>query len=214
MGGVTASHNRGGQYLRKRAVPVNPNTTQQAAIRGYMANLSNRWVNVLTSAQRAAWDAYALAVPIPDALGAPRNIGGIAMYNRSNVSRIQASLTTIDAAPSVFDLGGFTAPGITSITASTGIMIITFTNTDSWATASGGALLVYASRGQNPSINGFKGPYRFAGKVAGAGTAPTSPQNITLPFPVAATQRVFLQFRATQSDARLSGVFQTFLAAV
>lgn len=214
VGGLTFSHNRGGQYIRQRVIPINPNTVQQAAVKGFMASLSNRWVNVLTAPQRAAWDAYANAVQIPDPLGTPRNIGGLAMYNRSNVSRLQASLARVDPAPSVFDLGDFTAPTITSITASTGIMVLAFTNTDSWATAAGGALLVYASRPQNPTINGFKGPYRFASKVSGASTPPTSPSNITLPFPVAAGQRVFLQFRASQSDGRLSGVFQTFQLAV
>jgi hypothetical protein len=93
-------------------------------------------------------------------------------------------------------------------------MITTFTNTDTWATAVGGALLVFMSRGQSPTINSFKGPYRFAGKVAGAVSPPTSPQNITSPFTLAATQRVFVRFIAVTADGRVSADFRTFGTAV
>ena len=214
IGGITYSHNRGGAYTRSRATPVNPNTVQQQAVRGYFANLQALWDSVLTTAQRTAWDTYALNTPVTDAIGSSVNAGGKGMFTRGNVPRLQAGLATVSAGPTTAGLPNLTAPTITSATASTGVCIITFTNTDPWAIAVGGALLVYISRPQGAAINGFKGPYRYAGKVAGAVTPPTSPQNITAPFPFAAGQRLFFRFVAVTPDGRLSPDFRTFSVGV
>ena len=75
-----------------------------------------------------------------------------------------------------------------------------FTVGDAWVDLDDNHLQVWASRGQKASINFFKGPYQFAGKVTGdATTAPTSPAAITIPFNITAGQKVF--FRAALIDA-------------
>ena len=208
LAGLTFSHNRGGQYIRARAVPVNPGSSGQVAIRGFLSLLTSSWVSLLTEVQRAGWDAYALQVQLPDALGEPRNIGGIAHYVRSNVSRLQALLPRVDDAPIIHDLGEFTNPAIASITAPTALSL-TFTDADLWANEDDSAMLVYGSRGRNESINYFKGPYRFAGLIAGdAITAPTSPAAIVMPFPLTAGQKAFVQIRISRADGRLSSPFR------
>jgi hypothetical protein len=212
--GVTYSHNRGGTYTRGRAVPVNPNTVFQQQVRSWFANAQAAWNGTLTTAQRTAWDTYALNTPVADSLGNQINAGGKGMFTRGYVPRIQAGLALVAAGPSTYGLPPLTAPGITSLTASTKIAIITFTNTDGWATAVVGALLVFMSRPQSPSINSFKGPYRFAGKILGAASPPTSPQNITGPFPMVAGQVTFFRFVAVTTDGRLSPDFRTSIAAV
>jgi hypothetical protein len=204
VAGSTYSRNRGGQYVRVRATPTNPQTEFQVAVRASMQQLTSRWNTVLTGAQRESWDTYALNVPIPDTLGDPRNVGGIGMYCRSNIPRLQASLGLIDNAPTQYNLGTFTPPSWGNVDASDGTGDVTFTPADPWASTAGGAAFVLVSRGQNPSVNFFKGPYRFAGVILGAGTPPTSPAEITLPFPVAAGQKVFAQIRIQQADGRLS----------
>lgn len=204
IGGLTASRNKGGMYMRARAVPVNPNTPQQIAVRAFFQQLSGVWTNTLTSAQRNGWDSYAAAVPLVDSLGESRNVTGLNMYIRSNAPRLQSGLSRVDTAPADNSLPALTPPGITSITASTRVAIVTFTNSDTWATAAGGALLVYSSRPQNASINGFKGPFQYAGRVNGAATPPTSPSNITTPFTLTAGKVVFFRFVAVTADGRLS----------
>lgn len=212
LAGTTFSHNRGGQYTRRRAIPTNPNSPAQAAVRSYLSDLTSRWNNVLTPEQRDAWDIYAQNTPINNSLGDPVNVGGLGMYIRANVPRRVGSIAIIDDGPTIFNLSSLTKPGLTSVTASTGIAVVTYTNTDDWAGAVGGALMVYASRPQNPSINFFRGPYQFAGKVAGAGTPPTSPANITVPFALSAGQKVFFRFNAFTADGRLSA--ETFLVGL
>lgn len=214
ISGVTFSRNRGGQYTRLRAIPANPNTVQQEAVRSITGGLSNAWVSELTANQRAGWDAYANAVQLPNALGDLRNIGGIGAYVRANTPRIQAALARVDTAPAIFGGTTLTQPGITSITAGTSVMVITFTNTDEWAGEVGGALLVYTSRPQNPSVNSVRSGFRFAGKVSGAVSPPASPQNITIAFPVVAGQRVFVRFAAVTADGRRSADFITFRTSV
>lgn len=209
VGGIVASHNRGGAYFRNRAIPVNPNTTFQQVVRGLMATLTSLWLNTLTQVLRDTWDLYAENVLIPDALGEPRNVGGLGMYVRSNLPRLQSALPRVDTAPGVFNLGDYTAPSITSITAATSIMLLAFTDTDDWANEDDAAMNVYTSRPQNASINFFKGPYRFAGQILGDSiTPPTTPASITIAFPAVAAQKVFIRVNVTRADGRLASDFR------
>jgi hypothetical protein len=214
LGGNTFSHNRGGSYVRRRATPSNPNTAPQAAVRSYFAQLQAAWNATLTAAQRSAWDTYALNTPVSDALGNSINAGGKGMYTRGNVPRLQAGLARVDAGPGTFGLPDMGTVGVTSITATTKVAIVTFDSTKLWDSATTGALIMYSSRPVNPSINYFKGPYQFAGKVLGAGTPTTSPQNITTPFALTAGQKVFWRFIAVTTDGRVSADFRGASTAV
>lgn len=211
LAGVTYSHNRGGQYMRARAVPVNPNTLQQQAVRNYMASRSSAWGSVLTQAQRDGWEAYADQVLLTDSLGEPRKATGLNHYVRCNVPRMQAAMagSPLQVAPATFDMGSYTNPVLGVVDASDATASISYTNTDAWAIAVGGAMLVYASAGQSPATNYFKGPYRYAGKVLGAVVPPVSPYACPLPFAVQTGQRVFVKLMFVQVDGRLSSPFRT-----
>lgn len=212
IGGTTFSHNKGGSYARNRTVPVNPGTSYQSDVRQAMADLTSKWLSVLTALQRAAWDTYALNVELPNPLGDPRNVGGIAMYVRSNVPRLQAALTRVDDAPTIFNLGDYTAPGPLSASEATQQISVAFDNTDDWANEDGGALLCYASRALNPSVSAFKGPYRFQYAIVGDPvTPPTSPVTEGAPFPFLEGQNMGLRFRVTRADGRLSSSFRDLI---
>jgi hypothetical protein len=200
VGGATYSHNRGGLYIRARAIPTNPNSPEQQAVRSIMADLTTKWSELLDAAEREAWDTYALNVPLPDTLGEPRNVGGLGMYVRSNLQAIQAlgSSARLDVAPIVFDLGSFTQPSI-AVTGLSGIAV-TFDVLDSWY-VDGGRMFVSGSRPQNASRNYFKGPYRFTDSIV---SPDTSPHTAGAPFSYAVGQRVFVQLRVRQLDGRIS----------
>lgn len=207
VGGLVGSHNAGGMYFRARSIPVNPNTAEQQAVRSILAGLAAAWTTELTSDQRAAWENYAAAVPITDSLGEPRFISGLSHYVRSNVPRLQAAVARVDDGPVIYTLPSLSPVGATP-DASDDDADVTFDNGDSWATAVGGYLLLYASRPQGAGINYFKGPYRYMGKVAGAVVPPTSPATIALPFPVAEGDQVFFLARSSQVDGGLSSPFR------
>jgi len=212
LAGITASHNRGGLYFRARAIPVNPSSIYQQAVRGAMATLATRWSNTLTQLQRDAWEVYATNVPVTDRLGASRKLTGLNWYSAANTCRIQAGVILptvhIDTAPIIMSRCALTPPGIVSATAATEILSMSFDNTDSWATAIGGALLVYCGIPQNASVKSYKGPYRYSGKILGAVVPPTSPLPITSAYPFGVGNRVHIQCRAITTDGRISPSFR------
>lgn len=205
VGGITGAHNQGGLYFRARSIPVNTNTVQQQAVRATLATLTSRWNDTLTPLQRDQWANYSSNVPIVDRLGEARPIGGIAQYIRSNVPRLQAGLDRIDTGPTTFNLGSFTPVTFTASLGDTDNLEIVFDADDAWANESDAAMLIYASRPVSPSINFFRGPFRFAGSVDGDdASAPTPPATIDSPFPLLDGQRVYLRVRVTRADGRLS----------
>lgn len=204
MGGIVASHNRGGQYFRKRVVPTNPNTAQQQAVRDNLSILQVRFANTLTTVQRTGWQSYATGTPVTNAMGATITLTGQQMYVKANTLRLQAGVAPVDAPPAVNGLIALTTPISTIIAAGT-TASIAFTNTDAWANVAGGYMLIFASRSQNVTINSFKGPYRFAAKVTGSATPPTSPSVVTLPWSIgAAGTKMFFRAVAIGADGRPS----------
>jgi hypothetical protein len=214
IGGCTFSRNRSGAYIRNRSIPVNPTSAAQVLVRGALATLVARWTSVLTAAQRTAWETWAANTPQVDSLGNPINITGQNAYVKMNTLRIQTSTAVVDVAPIIFANAVLTPPAIVSATGSTDVLSISFTNTDLWATAVGGKLLVFVGRPQNPSKVFFAGPYRFAGTINGAVTPPTSPLPITSPFDFTATQRVSVRFRSFNADARISTTWKASIIAI
>jgi hypothetical protein len=208
LGGVVAARNKGGQYLRAYAMPVNPSTPFQEVVRNAIATLTSRWTSVVTLNQRAAWATFAQNITITNPLGDTGLNAALGWYCACNVPRIQAGVTVVDAGPTIYTLATLTPP-VCTITAAGTTVSVAFTNTDGWANEAGGYMLVYASRPQSPGINFFAGPYRFAGKITGAATPPTSPSVITLPFPSGPTgSKQFFQVRSVRADGRISAPFR------
>jgi len=213
IAGITASHNAGGQYFRARAVPVNPGSTRQDTVRGALSALTIRWNASLTQAQRDAWGVYAKNVSVKDRLGATRQRSGINWYCACNSLRAIAGMLLptpyIDDAPTVFTGALLTPPSIVSATAATDVLSISFENTNTWASAVGGALLVFAGIPQNAGVSSYQGPYRYSGKIPGAVVPPTSPLPITSAYPFGVGNRVFVRFRSINLDGRISPSFQS-----
>lgn len=206
VAGLVGSHNKGGMYFRQRSTPTNPNTSFQQVVRNAVKLYASRWSNTLTAAQRTAWGVYAQNQPLTNKLGESKNVPPLSQYQRSNVPRAQAGLTTVDAGPTNYTLPTFTDPSFT-IVGTTGVVAVTFSNTagtNDWAREVGGAMLVYISRPQSVGINFFKGPYRFMDKIAGAVVPPTSPAAMTSPFLGATGSQFFFRVRITRADGRLS----------
>jgi hypothetical protein len=203
-GGIVYSHNRFGTYTRRLVIPTNPSSIFQAAIRSAFQNLANRWLNTLTPAQRADWETYAQQVTMYNRLGAAIKLTGMNHYIRSNtiVQSVNPALVQDDG-PSIFDLGTFTAPTVSGFVAGPPSTVqVTYANTDTWYTlGTGGRIIIYASRPNDPSVNFCKGPFRRANMSS---NGDPSPLTVTLPFNAVAGQRVWFQARAFCEDGRLS----------
>lgn len=208
VGDLVFSRNQHGPYTRARTAPVDPGSAQQVAVRAALSQCVTAWNATLTETERTSWDVHALAVRTRTALGRSTNAGGLAMFVRANVPRIQATVGAsprVDQAPALF-----TSPPITPITRVVANFLDDtvhpfFSESDPWISELGAALILWASRPQPTTVNFFKGPYRLAGRILG-GTPilPTSPGTIALPFPIVAGERLFVRLRLTTGDARLT----------
>jgi len=215
VGGCVFSRNRYGKYVRNRSIPVNSQTAQQQTVRNLFGVYASRWTSTLTAAQRTAWNTYAANVGVVGPLGETQFLTGLNWYIACNTFRLQVGLATVDAAPTTFSLATFTPPPVPIVADdSSNNITVPYANTDPWATAVGGALAAYVSLPMSPSINFYKGPYRFAGVALGAVVPPTSPITIAQTTMVTG-QLMALQLRACLADGRISAVqrYQTIVVA-
>lgn len=215
VGGATYSHNRGGMYIRARAMPVNPGSAAQQVVRNFMAQLTGAWTSTLTPDERASWAAYAAQTAVTDKLGDTRYLQGLNWFVGCNVPRLQAGLARVDEGPKVYGRDSLTAPSL-AVSEATQKATLTFEATDSWNIEDGGAMLLYISSPRDASVNFCKGPYRFAGVTEGdAADPPAGPAEFDIPFPAVAGQKLFWRVVTVRADGRTSSPFRgdIFVAA-
>lgn len=203
VAGLTFSHCRGSKYVKSRVTPTDPSSTQQQYTRVNVGMLAPYWGQGLTSTERAGWDLYASNIAMTNALGETIYLTGQQHFIRCNTVRLQGGIAILDAAPTIYDLGTFTAPTFTHawFTPEAGIG---FDNTDDWATAVGGYLLAWPGRAHGQGRTFYKGPWRYGGKEAGAVSPPSSPFSATPDWPWPLGTRVMVKVRIIQVDGRLS----------
>lgn len=216
LGGVIASRNRGGPYLRNGTIPINPNTDRQGVVRGAMAFLADRWAQTVTAGQRTAWNLYASNVEMSNRFGEATHLSGYNHYLRSNIIRKMAGWAIIDDGPVDFTIPAHDPTF--AITASEGTQEITYTYDDAmdWADENGGYMIMFQGQPQNPQINFFNGPWRFSHAVQGVnGAPPASPVSGVGPFAIAEGQHQWSYARILRADGRISEPFydSTFCAA-
>lgn len=207
FGGLVGSRNRYGMYFRSHAIPVNPSSALQNAIRNMFSLFVAAWKASLTAAQRLQWKVYGDNVSITDSLGASHKLTGQNWFISSNVARKQAGLAIVEDGPTDFTRALLTAPTVSAVS-TTSALSIGFTATDPWAMTSGGALTIAVSPPQNPTVNFYVGPYQYAGRVLGAASPPASPASVVNPYgaPPSGT-KTFVQLRAVEADGRTSVPF-------
>lgn len=215
IAGITGSRNRGGQYLRRRATPTNPNSLRQADVRNIFSGLVSAWTSTLSTLQRQQWRDYAAAVPRTDTIGNTIFSTGQQAYIGANTPRLLAGLPRIDAGPEVFNTGE-NVVAITAITVDSPTEISVTATLSAPASAAGDCLL-FLGAPQNPSRNFFKGPYQYAGSV-GFAAAATTAVFAELVYQSATTLEegmwIPYRLRCTFDDGRLSTVFEGFTSLV
>jgi hypothetical protein len=168
IGGSTASHNKGGAYFRTRVVPVNPNTTAQAAQRSRIALLATQWGQLLTAAQREAWAVFATNNPITDRLGQALTLTGAQAYSKINARLLAAGLSETAVAPGDQDVTDLlTAVGTFDI--GVGAVAVTFTPTP---LAANDHIQVFATPGLSPGVSFVKNRLRLIATSAAAEAGP------------------------------------------
>jgi hypothetical protein len=177
-------------------MPVNPQTGLQQVVRNALSLLTTRWGD-LSDDQRANWAVYAANVPWVNTLGDSIRLTGNQMYTSCNTPRIQANLSVIDEAPTLFSTAALQGAGVDQNP--TTPFHISF-QWESGDLTDDDNVLIYASIARSPSINYFKGPYQYQGAGMGSGG-----NFVLVPNPSWVTgQKIFLRARISYADARLS----------
>ncbi len=211
VGDVVFSRNQHGPYTRGRITPTDPASARQLVVRDALAECVTAWNATLSTAERRAWDAFALAVRTSTALGRSTHAGGLGMYVRANVPRIQAAVggtPRVDQAPTQHDSASPTPIVRVVLNFIDDTLHPFFTDSDPWTTETGAALLIYASAPQPLTRHSWNGPYRLVGSLLGSDPTLSSPGTVNLDQPAAVNERVFVRGRLTRADARLSPDFR------
>ncbi len=203
IGNNTFSHNRGGDYVRRRAAPTNPNSTRQQTMRTILGTLSSLWSTTLTPAQRGEWNTWASNQAKEGPLGNSINWTGHNGYISNNAHLIDAGDTRIDAPPAVVAPTGLLTLSVDISAATTADF--TFTGTPA---AANHKLVAFMSLPQSGAAEPNFKQSRIVGYSA---AAQASPWAATLPFSVVTGQTVVF-FVAIMDDE--TGLFSSFLRAV
>lgn len=165
IAGQTNSRNRFGQYVRTRAIPVNPSTTKQAAIRAALTTLASNW-RFLTAGQQLAWETYAQMHPRTDSLGQSVVLTGAQAYLSVGLVLKQYSAAAVVVPPGdpVFAV----SDQVLTFTSTAGGLSITFT-----VPATDEQLGIYISPLRSSGVN-FESDYRLLTNLVPADTSPKS----------------------------------------
>jgi hypothetical protein len=162
--GITASRNRFGQYIRTRAIPVNPASFAQGAVRARMAGNSAAY-RQLTSAQRAGWADLGLMMVRSDSLGQSYTLQGNQAYASINNNALAAGAAITADAPV---MATPVALATVTITLTAVAFSIAYTATPLPALT---YLMVFASPQRSPGRS-FEGDFRLIKVGAAAGASP------------------------------------------
>jgi len=203
IGANTYSHNRGGDYVRRRVAPTNKNSTRQQSMRSFLSSLASQWSSLLTTEQRLAWNTWAAQQAKEGPLGNSINLTGINGFIWANTHVLDAGDTLladppVDVAPEALLTMSADVSALTTAD-------ITFTDTPLGETLR--AVLFMSLPQSGEAEPNFK-QCRIVGYSA---LAQASPWAATLPFPVLVDQKVIF-FAAVYDNA--TGLFSQFLRAV
>lgn len=102
--GITSSRNRNGQYVRTRAIPVQPRSAAQLLQRSRQGSNAAEWRN-LTVIQREGWLSLGLSITRTDALGQSYTLtGSQAFASVNNIRLLCSQAIVLDAPASVTPL--------------------------------------------------------------------------------------------------------------
>lgn len=209
IAGNVYARNRFGNYARARTKPTNPNTAAQQTVRAAMAQLADRWSQIVTAVQRTAWELYASSVAMQNKLGETVYLTGFNHYMRSNIVAIQAGLTVVDAGPVVFELPDQDPLFAASGSDGTQLIAVTFDDAAAWVDEDDAALLTYQGQPQNPQRNFFNGPWKYMDVLLGDGVTPeTTPDDQAAVTVITELQRVWIYGRIRRADGRISEPFR------
>lgn len=204
IGGLTASRNKGGNYLKARSNPVDPGSAAQVAQRARIQLFSANWTDVLTAAQRLAWNDWAETQSRVNSLGDTIQVSGQNLYIAGNSLLAQAGGAAVTAAP-IETAQPPTDIIFGSVDTTNDFNCLVDAGGNPWAAEDDSFLLVFASTNVSKGRTFFKGPFAFIASLEGDITTPvTGAQTIAGGPTLVAGDNVWVRFRVVTIDGRTS----------
>ncbi len=88
IGGTVASKNKGGTYLKVKAIPANPRYSAQTIIRNTFGSAAQAW-RELEENQRTAWNALAPTIPYNNRFGQSKILSGFNFFVKLCTNAVQ-----------------------------------------------------------------------------------------------------------------------------
>lgn len=208
LNGTVFSHNRFGMYVRQRSTPVNPSTQRQQDVRSTFTSLVADWSEVLTQAQRDAWNLYGNSVEVLNKVGDPVNLTGLNHFVRSNSVILQCGFPQVNDGPTTFSLPSVDPTLVATASEGTQLLSLAFDVLLDWLDEDDAGLAILMASPKGVGVNFLGGPMRYAGVLEGDSVTPlTSPQTMAVPFVVTEDQKTQVQARIIRADGRVSAPF-------
>lgn len=209
IGGCVFSRNRGGQYIRFRAVPTNRNSIWQQNVRRHLLDASQYFSETLSAADRRTWETFTQNTPTTNRVGATIVLSSIAAFVRTNSLRLIAHQSIIDKAPptageaAAIDVN---PAGISISEITQQIMINAAADLGNWDnTLDDDICLVFQGLPVDKNVQYFKGPYRFSWPLVGkTGDGYTFPYVMPCPLAIQAGQTSYLRFKHLDPNGKVS----------
>lgn len=167
LNGSVFSKNRGGNYLRNKVTPVNPQSVYQTAKRSIFGSISSGFRS-LTAPQVNAWNDAAQNFPYTDIFGDSKILSGHQLHQKlnTNLAQVNATLLTNPPTPRTIEAVGWTLSDF-NVAGSTWEIELNFgtgSSFDSW--------LIEATPPIPTSVNFVKNKFRSFSLMNNIGTDP------------------------------------------
>lgn len=155
LNGSVLAKNKGGNYMRNKTTPVNPQSTAQLAKRAVFGAFSAQFRSLGTEVVNS-WNEAARNFPYFDIFGDSRTLSGSQLFVKLNNNLAQVTAAPITSPP---DPAGAGAANVTSAVLDLSEQEITFT-TELIGVPAAYGWIVEATRPLSPGVRFYKNEYR------------------------------------------------------
>jgi len=209
LGGLVASRNKGGMYLKANATQVNRSTQGQQRSRSALVHANALW-QTISPQQREAWETYAANVPINDNTGTPQTLTGQQHFLRLHTLFPPDWIGPLlpYEAPKIFNLGDTGVLSFLTATQAGQFISIGVSGEPEWTFNPIAFIFPQIALPTNASATARKNRFRNhppqEGDVAAGQTFDINNLLTTPPIRISTGQRIYVRIRIMQEDGRLS----------
>lgn len=168
IGGIVASHNRGGAYFRNGSIPTRSTTIYAQQSKALLALVSASWA-ALTAPQQLAWKTWSTQNPVTNRLGRQITLAPHAAFVQINTAIILAGGVAIAIPPIVPPPAALLT--LTSSVSIAGPVAISWTATPLGADE---CIFLNAAVSDNPGVSYVENLYKLVLVTALADASPTN----------------------------------------